>query len=218
MRPVSADVVLLAAALATAVLAALDWRAVARGDRRTEGWAKPSVMLGLVAVALALGAVDTATGRLVLVALVLGMVGDVLLLQDTEPRFLGGLAAFLVGHLAWVAAFVASGFERPGLAWVGAAILVLALVAGRRILPAAVADGGAVLAAAVAAYMVVIGALAVLGWATGDVLVGLGAALFVVSDTVLALGKFVKERPWTRLVVIVTYHLAQGLLVAGLLG
>ena len=106
----------------------------------------------------------------------------------------------------------------PG--WPGSArpILVVALVAGRRILPAALAEGGAVLAAAVAAYMVVIGAMAVLGWATGDVLVGLGAALFVVSDTVLALGKFVEERPWTRLVVIVTYHLAQALLVAGLLG
>ena len=61
--------------------------------------------------------------------------------------------------------------------------------------------------------------MAVLGWATGDVLVGArGAALFVVSDTVLALGKFVEARPWTRLVVIVTYHLAQALLVVGLLG
>lgn len=213
-----ADAVLLVAVLGTAVVAALDWRAVARHDRRTEGWAKPAVMVGLIAVALALGATGSATGRLVLVALLLGMVGDVLLLEDTQPRFLGGLAAFLVGHLAWVAAFVTSGLDRPGLAWVGAAILVIALVAGRRILPAALAEGGAVLTAAVAAYMAVIGGMAVLGWATGDVLVGLGAALFVVSDTVLALGKFVDERPWTRRVVIVTYHLAQALLVAGLLG
>ena len=66
--------------------------------------------------------------------------------------------------------------------------------------------------------LLVPGAMAVLGWATGDVLVGAGAALFVVSDTVLALGKFVEARPWTRLVVIVTYHLAQALLVVGLLG
>ena len=215
----SADAVLLVlAAAATAVVAGLDWRAVARGDRRTEGWAKPAVMVGLAAVALALGAGGSTTGRLVLLALLLGMVGDVLLLEDDERRFLGGLAAFLVGHLAWVAAFVASGLDDPALAWVGAAVLVGALVVGRRILPAALAEGGAALATAVGAYMVVIGAMAVLGWATGDVLVGPGAALFVVSDTVLALGKFVEASPWTRLVVIVTYHLAQALLVVGLLG
>jgi uncharacterized membrane protein YhhN len=63
----------------------------------------------------------------------------------------------------------------------------------------------------------VIGAMAVTGWATGRPLVGLGASLFVVSDTVLALGKFVQPRPWTSVVVMVTYHLAQALIVAGLL-
>ena len=48
-------------------------------------------------------------------------------------------------------------------------------------------------------------------------LVGLGASLFVVSDTVLAMGRFVQERRWTSVVVMVTYHLAQALIVAGLL-
>ena len=46
---------------------------------------------------------------------------------------------------------------------------------------------------------------------------GLGASLFVVSDTVLAMGKFVQARRWTSVVVMVTYHLAQALIVAGLL-
>ena len=48
-------------------------------------------------------------------------------------------------------------------------------------------------------------------------LVGLGVSLFVVSDTVLAMGKFVQPRRWTAVVVVVTYHLAQALIVAGLL-
>ena len=88
---------------------------------------------------------------------------------------------------------------------------------GRRILPGAVADGGVGLAVAVAVYMAVIGAMAVTGWATGRPLVGLGATLFVVSDTVLAMGRFVQPRRWTSVVVMVTYHLAQALIVAGLL-
>jgi uncharacterized membrane protein YhhN len=49
------------------------------------------------------------------------------------------------------------------------------------------------------------------------VLVGLGASLFVLSDTVLAMGRFVESHRWTRLVVMVTYHLAQVLIVVGLL-
>ena len=48
-------------------------------------------------------------------------------------------------------------------------------------------------------------------------LVGLGVSLFVVSDTVLALGRFVAPRPWTRPVTMLTYHGAQALIVAGLL-
>jgi uncharacterized membrane protein YhhN len=44
-----------------------------------------------------------------------------------------------------------------------------------------------------------------------------GAVLFLVSDTVLALNRFVRPVPRGQLVVHVTYHLAQGLLVLSLL-
>ena len=204
------------AAALTAVVAGVDWWAVARGDQGTERWAKPAVVVGLGVVSLLAGAGGTATGRWVLLALALGLVGDVLLLPGPD-RFVPGLVAFLLGHLAWVAACVSAGLGRPVLGWVGVGVLGVALVAGRRILPAAHRDGGAALAGAVAAYMLVIGAMAVVGWATGRLLVGMGATLFVVSDTVLAVGRFVGEHRWTGPVVMVTYHLAQALLVAGLL-
>lgn len=205
------------AAIVTAGLFAADWWAVGHDRHDVERRAKPAAMVGLVAVALLAGATDSTAGRWLVLALLLGLVGDVFLLEDTPTRFVGGLAAFLVGHLAYVASFVAVGLDRPVLGWLGALVLVAALVVGRRILPGAVADGGAGLGVAVAVYMVVIGAMAVTGWATGRPLVGLGASLFVVSDTVLAMGRFVRSRRWTSLVVIVTYHLAQALIVAGLL-
>ena len=204
------------AAALTAVVAFVDWWAVARDDRRTERWAKPTVVAGLVVVALLAGAADSPAGRWVLLALALGLVGDVLLLPEVD-RFVGGLLAFLLGHLAWVAACVAAGLDRPGLGSVGVAVVGVALAAGRRILPSAHRDGGAGLAGAVAAYMVVIAAMAVAGWATGSLLAGLGASLFVVSDTVLAQARFVAPRRRSGLVVIVTYHLAQALLLVGLL-
>jgi uncharacterized membrane protein YhhN len=205
------------AAAVTAALLAADWWAVWHRRTDVEQLAKPAAMVGLFSVALLAGAADGTAGRWLLLALAFGLVGDVLLLEDTPRRFVGGLAAFLVGHLAYVASFVAVGLDRPALGWLGVLVLLVALVVGRRILPGAVADGGAGLGVAVAAYMVVIGAMAVTGWATGRPLVGLGASLFVVSDTALAMGKFVQDRSWTGPLVIVTYHLAQVLIVAGLL-
>ncbi len=202
----------------TGVLAVVDWWAVLRDRHRVERWAKPAVMVGLGAVAVASGGLDTATGWWVLAALALGLVGDVFLLGGSPARFLGGLAAFLVGHLAWVGAFLATGLDAPGRGWVGAAIVVLALGAGHRIVPGAYREGGAALGVPVVVYMVVIAAMAVAGWATGLTVVGVGAGLFVVSDTVLGLGRFDRERRWTRPVVMVTYHSAQALIVAGLLG
>ena len=205
------------AVVVTAGLFAADWWAVWHQRHDVERLAKPAAMVGLLTVALLAGATDSTAGRWLVLALLLGLVGDVLLLEDTPSRFVGGLAAFLVGHLAYVASFVAVGLDRPAWGWVGALVLLAALVVGRRILPGAVADGGVVLGVAVGAYMAVIGAMAVTGWATGLPLVGLGASLFVVSDTVLAMGRFVQARRWTSVVVMVTYHLAQALIVAGLL-
>ncbi len=200
------------------VLALVDWWAVVRGQRSVERWAKPAVMLALAAVAVALGAPGSAVGWWVLAALGLGLVGDVLLLGDSPARFLGGLAAFLVGHLAWLAAFALSGLDAPARAWLGVAVVALALGAGHRIVPGAHREGGAALSAPVVVYMGVIAAMAVTGWATGSVVVGLGASLFVVSDTLLGMGRFHRAHPWSRPAVMVTYHLAQALLVAGLLG
>ena len=205
------------AAVVTAGVFATDWWAVWHRRTDVERLAKPAALVGLFSVALLAGAGDSTYGRWLLLALVLGLVGDVLLLEDTPSRFVWGLAAFLVGHLAYVASFLAVGLDRPPLGWVGLLVLVAALVVGRRILPGAVADGGAGLGVAVAAYMVVIGAMAVTGWATGRPLVGVGASLFVVSDTVLAMGRFVEVRRWGPVVVMVTYHLAQALIVVGLL-
>ncbi len=197
--------------------ALLDWHAVAAHRTRVETWAKPATMVALAAVAVAMGATDHAPGRWLILALVLGLAGDVFLLGDAESRFLGGLAAFLVGHLAYVAAFVALGLGRPAWAAVGALVLAAALVLGRGIIPATARAGGVALAGPVAAYMAVIGAMVVTSWMTGDLLVGVGAAVFVASDTVLALDRFVAPRRWAHLAVMVTYHLGQALIVVGVL-
>jgi uncharacterized membrane protein YhhN len=200
-----------------AVLAVVDWVAVARHDRTTERVAKPAALVALVLVALASGATDSGAGRWLTVALLFSLVGDVALLGDTMRRFLLGVGAFLLGHLAYVASFVALGLAAPAWAWIAVPVLGAATYATRRVVPSAYAQSGAVLAGAVAAYTAVLAGMLVGACLTGEPLVAAGATLFVVSDGALAVVRFDRPRNGSHLVVMVTYHAAQALLTIGVL-
>jgi uncharacterized membrane protein YhhN len=200
-----------------AVLAVVDWYAVARHDRRTETWAKPATLLALIATALVLGAADTGAGRWLLLALVLGLAGDVFLLGDSDLRFRLGLASFLVGHVAFAVAFVRLGLDQPGWLWIAWLVLFACLIATRRVVPATFLRGGRALALPVAVYTVVIGAMLILAFDTGEPLIAAGAAVFAASDSILAVNRFVSPRPWAPVAVMVTYHVGQALIVAGVL-
>lgn len=74
--------------------------------------AKPIASLGFVAVAtLAIVSCESpipawdAYQRYILIGLVLGVAGDVALLGRSSRAFLAGLAAFLLGHIAYIVAF-----------------------------------------------------------------------------------------------------------------
>lgn len=203
--------------LLTGLIAVVDWIAVARGDRRTETWAKPATLLALIVTALVGLALDSSPGLWLVVALVFGLLGDVFLLGETSGRFQAGLAAFLVGHLAYLGCFWQLGLDAPRWAWVGVLAMVVALGLGRGILPATHRSDGLALSVPVSVYMAVIGAMTITGWATGVWLIALGATVFVSSDTMLALNRFVRPWPWARLAVMVTYHLGQALIVLGVL-
>ena len=58
------------------------------------------------------------------------------------------------------------------------------------------------------AYLVVICSMCVLGWATGNWLIMLGSAAFIISDSILGWGQFVAERDWMHVAIMVTYHVA----------
>jgi uncharacterized membrane protein YhhN len=200
-----------------AFFALVDWYAVAREDRRTETWAKPLVLSSLLVVAVVLGATGSTAGVWLLVALVFGLLGDVALLSDSLPRFRAGVAAFLIGHLAYLACFASLGLPRPVWSWAGLAVLAAALFATRGVVPATHRLEGPALSVPVAVYSVVIGAMLLCAWFTGVPLVALGASVFVVSDAVLSIDRFVRPIPHARLILMVTYHVGQALIVAGVL-
>ena len=206
-----------AAAVTLALVAALDWLAVQRQWARVEQVAKPLVMVALAWLAFTMGAADHDVGRFLLVALGFSLVGDIFLLGKGAVDFSGGLASFLVAHIAFVLAFLTLGVQ-PWWALLGLLIAVpLGLTAGRRIVQAAAHEGGAALGGAVTAYLVVVVAMVVAASGTARPLVILGALAFLLSDTVLALDRFVGPRSNARMLVIVTYHLGQVMMVVGAL-
>ncbi len=208
----SAAAVLLAAVAGVAALA--NWWSRAVDDRRTERWSKPLTLVALIGVAVALDPADGAVRWWFVLALLCSLAGDVLLLDDR--RFVPGLAAFLAGHVAYIVGFVVAEPWRWWSAAIAAvAVLALTATAGRRIVAGAQRNNRS-LTVPVLAYLVVISTMAVTAAGAGNPWAVAGATLFVSSDTVLGWRRFVEDRPWMSVAVMVTYHLGQGGLVASL--
>jgi len=199
----------------TAVVAVLDWFAVATGRRSAEHVLKPLTMVGLVAVALAMDSSDTGLRVVVIVALLLSLAGDVFLMLPRD-LFVPGLASFLAAHVAYIIALFMVGALSGGfvVGLLGVAVAVALL--GVRIVRGARAQDPA-LVAPVMAYLVVISLMVASAAGTGHWLALLGALLFYVSDAVLGWTRFVADFVNSRVVVMVTYHLGQALLVLGIL-
>jgi uncharacterized membrane protein YhhN len=200
----------------SAVVAIADWVTVARQWFRAECVLKP-LTLALLIAAAARGDLGVAQPW-VLAALALSLVGDVALLRDDDVAFLVGLAAFLLGHVCYLVAFARTGVNPTG-ALVGAVVAVVVSAAVLpRVLRGAAATEGTAFAVVVGGYAAVLGTMTAFGVGTGILATAAGAVLFLASDTVLAWERFVGALPRGPLIVIVTYHLAQLLIVGGLIG
>lgn len=146
----------------------------------------------------------------VLAGLVCSLAGDVLLMLS--PRlFVAGLLAFLVAHLFYLRAFATD------TRWFGdrTALVVLAAV-GAGVLAYLWDALPAPLKVPVLAYVAVIVAMAAQAFARrrdrpsrATTAAAIGAALFVVSDALLATNRFRMPIPLSSLWVLGTYWLAQ---------
>jgi uncharacterized membrane protein YhhN len=177
---------------------------------------KPALMPLLAAYLLAATARPlTRRVRLVLVALAFSWAGDLALMGTGEVFFLAGLGGFLLAQLSYIAAFAPTVRDGPlgrrpvlvlpyVLAW-AALIAVLAPSLGSLLVPVML-YGAALLTMAATAT-------GVHRWTV------VGAALFVVSDSLLALTRLSDALALGEgaagALVMSTYTLGQGLIVAG---
>ncbi len=152
--------------------------------------------------------------RLLVAALLFGWGGDTLLLSDADPAFLAGMACFAAGHVCYLALFRTYGTPRAraGLLAVGYAVALAVTVT--LLWPDLPAD----LCVPVAGYSALLTAMAWAAAARFGLVAGLGGALFMVSDTLIATG----VADWTQppgpdFWIMLTYIAAQFLLVQGVL-
>ena len=152
---------------------------------------------------------------LLLGALVFSLVGDVFLMLPGN-YFIPGLASFLVAHVFYIALF------RQGQGWFPSKRALVGVLAVGAAMYSIVWGGlhDPVLKVAVAAYVGVISLMAAQAIGrttmTGDAAsrwVAMGACVFMVSDSLIAINKFVTPVALSSLWILATYYAAQILIV-----
>jgi uncharacterized membrane protein YhhN len=185
-----------------------NWVAVVREDKRLEYACKPATIVFLMGVAAALDVSDRSVQNWFLLALALSLIGDVILMLPRD-RFVFGLAAFLLAHVAYIIGLWVDGVGILSFI-VGLAITALAVVfIGGRILTAVNAGEHRDAIGPVRAYILVISLMLASAIGTREALAIAGAALFYCSDALIAWDRFVRPRPWNHLAIMMTYHGAQ---------
>lgn len=157
--------------------------------------------------------------RWIAIGLVFSLAGD-MLLEWSPDFFVFGLGAFLLGHLAYLVAYLGDSRRFAPLA------LLVALAAGGSMFATLANAGLGGLLIPVALYALAISAmlwraLARTGAASisrqSAYFAALGAALFVLSDSLIGINRFVAPFDEARYAIILTYWLGQWCITASAL-
>ncbi len=211
----------------TFIFAIGDWYAVATKRRRLEYAMKPGTMLSLILWYTTLLPTEPPVFTSVFtLGLALSLIGDIFLMLP-DDRFLSGVITFLLAHVAYVVAYNINGvLFTPISIFLLLVIGVIGFFIARPIVRALLSSGKNKLVGPIVVYAIVLTATL---WSTtttlfrpewpliGAVITFFGGLLFYVSDSMNAWTRFVGPLPGEHLPIMVTYHVAQFLMVAGVL-
>ncbi|MBV7267803.1 lysoplasmalogenase [Winogradskyella luteola] len=183
---------------------------------------KPAIVVSLIFLFLKTsGQLSKSIKRITLLALLFSLLGDVLLmLVDRSPLFFTfGLVAFLLAHVMYILVFVKHGNKKKSV--LGFIVLLFIYASG---LFYFLKDGLGDMLIPVIVYMVVILTMATTAFLRQGntdrlsyLFVFAGAICFMISDSILALNKFYQPIPLSYISIMVTYALAQYLIILGIL-
>ncbi len=182
-------------------------RAVRVGDREAEVVFKTAASLFFVVLGATAWRSGDAVATWLVTGLVLCAVGDVLLIWDRSFDF--GLVSFLLGHVAYVAAFYAAAPITDWPRWMLLPIAVVSAGALRWLWPHLGRRWISVSAYVAVITIMVWGALAVAATGILGRLIAVGAVLFYLSDLTVARDRFVKPDFLNRAVGLPMYYAAQ---------
>ncbi|MFC7686134.1 lysoplasmalogenase [Ureibacillus sp. GCM10028918] len=140
---------------------------------------------------------------LIILALIFCAFGDY-----TLQWFILGLSCFLVGHLFYIRAFLSEkGTTAPR--WIIILLAIYGLSMMIWIGSSLIEENKIILAIAVSAYMIVILVMGSTSFRTGSKVAVSGALLFIISDSVLAINKFMFSVDYSHQIIMLTYYSAQ---------
>jgi uncharacterized membrane protein YhhN len=129
--------------------------------------------------------------------------------------FLPGLITFFIGHIFYIFAF-RHGAKKSMPIWVAAPLLLYGAGMAIWVAGSQFSTGQTVLGIAILSYIVVILTMGWMAIRTRMKLAIIGALLFIFSDSVLAIDRFVLDVPYRDAFVMVSYYAAQVFLAASI--
>ena len=185
-------------------------------------FAKPAIVMSLLFLFVKTSdGLSKAVIRLTIAALIFSLLGDILLMfVERSPHFFtAGLVAFLIAHVMYSLVFL----KHRNLANSMSVFLICLLVYASGLFYV-LKDGLGDMLVPVVIYMLIILSMATSAYLRkykvnhlSYSLVFAGALCFMISDSILALNKFYQALPLSHISIMVTYALAQYLIVLGIL-
>lgn len=173
------------------------------------------------------GTGDKTYGYILLLGLTLGVVGDIglglkrVFKKTAHICFILGTIAFLLGHVAYISLFVMMAPVTLGDVLMAAALALGFIVVGNKAhINYRYMRPIAYMYMATIAFMVIkaISLLPLCGMTTSNIMVALGAVLFVISDMILAFLYFGdKNQTYLKTINLITYYSGQLLIALSIL-
>ncbi len=141
--------------------------------------------------------------------------GDITLSLRFSNSFVSGLGFFLLAHIFYSLSF----YLLPRTTVTQCKVLLFIVLAYTVVMATIILHHTETLIVPVTIYLLVISLMTMLAalQSMNKSILFSGAMLFMISDTFIALNKFVVSVPHSGLIVMLTYYTAQGLLTAGML-